>query len=75
MMPTRPDNVVANLVYANPGHAVRDTMVDGKFVLRDRRIVTMDEGKFLKRADQVADQLLARAKWNNRIGKGFSKGV
>jgi hypothetical protein len=37
-------------------------MVDGKFVLRDRRIVTMDEGKFLKRADQVADQLLAKVK-------------
>jgi 5-methylthioadenosine/S-adenosylhomocysteine deaminase len=62
MLPTTPDNVVANLVYASPSHAVRDTMVDGKFVLRDRRIVTMDEGKFLKRADQVAYQLLAKVR-------------
>jgi hypothetical protein len=53
---------VANLVYASPSHAVRDSIVDGKFVLRDRRIVNLDEMEFLKKADVTADQLLARAK-------------
>jgi len=62
MVPTRPDNVVANLVYASPSHAVRDSIIDGKFVLRDRKIVNLDEMNFLKRADVAADQLLARAK-------------
>lgn len=62
MVPTRPDNVVANLVYASPSHAVRDSIVDGKFVLRDRKIVNLDEKKFLEKADVAADQLLARAK-------------
>jgi len=62
MVPTRPDNVVANLVYASPSHAVRDSIIDGKFVLRDRKIVNLDEMKFLKRADVAADQLLAKAK-------------
>lgn len=62
MVPTRPDNVVANLVYASPSHAVRDSIVDGKFVLRDRKIVNLDEMEFLKKADVAADQLLARAK-------------
>lgn len=62
MVPTRPDNVVANLVYASPSHAVRDSIIDGKFVLRDRKIVNLDEMKFLEKADVAADQLLARAK-------------
>jgi len=62
MVPTRPDNVVANLVYASPSHAVRDSIIDGKFVLRDRKIVNLDEMEFLKKADVAADQLLARAK-------------
>jgi 5-methylthioadenosine/S-adenosylhomocysteine deaminase len=62
MVPTRPDNVVANLVYASPSHAVRDSIIDGKFVLRDRKIVNLDEMNFLKRADVAADQLLAREK-------------
>ena len=62
MVPTRPDNVVANLVYASPSHAVRDSIVDGEFVLRDRKIVNLDEKKFLEKADVAADQLLARAK-------------
>jgi len=62
MVPTRPDNVVANLVYASPSHAVRDSIVDGKFVLRDRKIVNLDETKFLKKAEAAADQLLAKAK-------------
>jgi 5-methylthioadenosine/S-adenosylhomocysteine deaminase len=62
MVPTRPDNVVANLVYASPSHAVRDSIIDGEFVLRDRKIVNLDEKKFLEKADVAADQLLARAK-------------
>ena len=62
MVPTRPDNVVANLVYASPSHAVRDSIIDGKFVLRDRKIVNLDEMEFLEKADVAADQLLARAK-------------
>jgi 5-methylthioadenosine/S-adenosylhomocysteine deaminase len=62
MVPTRADNAVANLVYASPSHAVRDTIVDGKFVMKDRNIVNLDEKKFLKKACEVADQLVAKAK-------------
>ena len=62
MVPTRADNVVANLVYAGPSQAVRDVIVDGRFVMRGRKIANLDEKKFLKRADEVADQLVAKAK-------------
>ena len=62
MVPTRADNVVANLVYAGPSQAVRDVIVDGRFVMRGSKIANLDEKKFLKRADEVADQLVAKSK-------------
>lgn len=62
MTPMTPENAVANLVYASPSHAVRDTIVDGKVVLRDRKIVTMDEVKFLAKAEAAAAELMARSK-------------
>ncbi|MGQ9587564.1 MAG: amidohydrolase family protein [Thermoplasmata archaeon] len=62
MVPTRIDNVVANLVYASSSHAVRDTIVDGKFVLRNRVIQTVDERDITKRAEAAADELMAKAR-------------
>jgi 5-methylthioadenosine/S-adenosylhomocysteine deaminase len=62
MVPTTAENAVANLVYASPSHAVRDTIVEGKFVLRNRKFVNLDEGALLRKASESAAQLLARAK-------------
>jgi len=62
MLPTSPDNAVANLVYASPSGAVRDTMVDGEFVLRNGRIVTVDEQKLLEKVGAISQDLMARAK-------------
>ncbi len=62
MVPMRPDNVVANLVYAGPSQAVRDTIVNGKVVLRNRKIATVDEADVLAKADAAAHALLQRAK-------------
>jgi 5-methylthioadenosine/S-adenosylhomocysteine deaminase len=62
MVPTTPGNVVANLVYASPSHSIRDLIVNGKFVLRGRRIVTIDEEKFLPKAQAAAEKLVQAAK-------------
>ncbi len=62
MTPTTPENAVANLVYAGASGSVRDTIVDGRFVLRDRKVATVDEPELLKKAAGAAEQLLARAK-------------
>jgi 5-methylthioadenosine/S-adenosylhomocysteine deaminase len=60
MTPTTADNVVSNLVYASPSTAVRDTMVDGRFIVRDRRAVKVDEDKVLADARERAEDLLDR---------------
>lgn len=62
MAPTRPDNVVANLVYASPGRAVRHTIVDGRFVLRDGRIATVDERDVISKAEAAAGELLDKVR-------------
>lgn len=62
MVPTRQDNAVANIVYASSSHAVRDLVVDGKFVLRDWKISTVDEPALLKAAADSAQSLIDRSK-------------
>ena len=59
LLPMRPENAVANLVYSSASHAVKDTIVDGKFVMKDWKIKTMDEKKFLKSTIATADKLLS----------------
>jgi hypothetical protein len=37
-------------------------MVDGKFVLRDRKAVTIDERKLLKKVEESAADLMSKAR-------------
>lgn len=59
MAPTTAENAVANLVYASPSKAVRDTMVDGKFVVRDGRFTRADEHRVAAEAVACAQELLS----------------
>jgi 5-methylthioadenosine/S-adenosylhomocysteine deaminase len=63
-------NPLSLLVYSATGYDVRDVMIDGRFVVRDRRVLTLDEEQVLSdanthlhrvldKADIKADQLLS----------------
>jgi len=41
--PLNPDSVVGHLINTTNGHDVRTTIVDGKIVMRDRTVTTLDE--------------------------------
>jgi len=62
MTPTRADNAVANIVYATSTNAVRDTIVDGKFVVKGFEVTTLDESAVLKAAHETAQGLLDKAR-------------
>ncbi|MCU0859705.1 MAG: amidohydrolase family protein, partial [Thermoplasmata archaeon] len=62
MVPTRAENAVANLVYASASRAVRDVVVDGRFVLRGGRMATVDEAKAIEAAERATDELMARSR-------------
>jgi 5-methylthioadenosine/S-adenosylhomocysteine deaminase len=60
MTPTTRENAVQNLVYASPSRAVRDTIVDGKFVIKGGVFVRVDEAKVLSAAQEQAAALLSK---------------
>ena len=49
------DAVIAQLVYEARAADVRDTLVNGRFLMRDRQLLTIDEPDVLRRAQVIAD--------------------
>jgi 5-methylthioadenosine/S-adenosylhomocysteine deaminase len=58
--PVTLDNVIAQLVAFGKGSLVQDAIVDGSFILRDRKVVTTDEEvarlRCIKAAESLWDQ-------------------
>jgi 5-methylthioadenosine/S-adenosylhomocysteine deaminase len=53
-------NIVPNLVYAGSGHEVRDVLVAGRVLVRDRQVLTADEEAIRARAQDQAEALARR---------------
>ena len=53
-------NIVSNIIYAANPSNVRDLIVNGTLVMRDRKIKTFDEVKVLERAHKIALDLATR---------------
>jgi 5-methylthioadenosine/S-adenosylhomocysteine deaminase len=49
------------LVYSARGSDIRDAVIDGRVVLRNREVMTVDENALLVEAEQVARRCAARA--------------
>jgi 5-methylthioadenosine/S-adenosylhomocysteine deaminase len=49
---------VSHLVYATKGADVRDVIVEGRLVMRDRRVLTLDETTVLAEAQRLQRQVL-----------------
>jgi cytosine/adenosine deaminase-related metal-dependent hydrolase len=54
-------NAVNNLVYAATGASVRTVLIDGRVVLDEGRLTTLDERALYERAETLARQQIARA--------------
>jgi 5-methylthioadenosine/S-adenosylhomocysteine deaminase len=54
-------NPVNNLVYAATGASVRTVLIDGRVVLDEGRLTTLDERAVFERAEALARQQIARA--------------
>lgn len=50
---------VSQIVYAARGSDVRDVMVNGKWLMRDRELLTIDEERVIHEADRVAGEVRA----------------
>jgi 5-methylthioadenosine/S-adenosylhomocysteine deaminase len=63
-------NLTANLVHAARGGDVRHLIIDGKLVMKDRRILTLDEEKILAEAERCAFQMVGQPLRTLREYKG-----
>ncbi|MEM1689740.1 MAG: amidohydrolase family protein [Candidatus Hadarchaeales archaeon] len=53
-------NVVSNLVYSASGCDVCTVIVNGRIIMEDRHILTVDEEQVIEKAQQVAEDLVSR---------------
>jgi 5-methylthioadenosine/S-adenosylhomocysteine deaminase len=52
-----PDNTYSQLVYAAKAHDVRHVLIDGRWVMRDRALLTLDEAHVRAEAQRIAGQV------------------
>ncbi len=53
-------SLVANLVHSAKGADVTDVMVEGRWLMRDRQLVTLDEERILHEAERHAQDMVRR---------------
>ena len=59
ILPTQ--NLVNTIVDAASGHDVTDSIINGKLVMKDREVLTLDEEKILFEADRHMKEIVKRA--------------
>jgi hypothetical protein len=50
-------HVISQLVYASSGELVDTVIVDGRILMRGRKLLSLEEEKILKMADEAASRL------------------
>jgi 5-methylthioadenosine/S-adenosylhomocysteine deaminase len=53
-------NLVSHLVYSATGADVRDVIIDGKPVMENRKLLTLDEGQILEKMQGIKENILQR---------------
>jgi 5-methylthioadenosine/S-adenosylhomocysteine deaminase len=56
-----PNNIVSSLCYSANGSEVSSVMINGKFVMRKREMLTIDREKVYAEVQKYADQYLVKA--------------
>ncbi len=52
-----PENIYSQLVYTAKGEDVRHVLIDGRWVMRERRLLTIDEAQVRLEAQRIAGQV------------------
>jgi len=53
-------NIVSHLVYSATGADVRDVIIDGKLVMHNRKILTLDEERIINKIQEIKAKILQR---------------
>ena len=55
-------NIVPNLVYSARGHEVETVIIDGKIIMEERKILTVDEKQTIQRVQEAAERISQRSR-------------
>jgi 5-methylthioadenosine/S-adenosylhomocysteine deaminase len=70
-VPLHPDSLVQNLVYAAAGHCVEMVLVDGKVVVEEGRVTSVDEEEIIDRINHYADRFAGLSReWDQMKAEG-----
>jgi len=59
-------NAVSHLVYVSKGDDVQNTIVDGRVLMRDRKVTSLDEARVLADARAIAGRVKEAVRPGNR---------
>lgn len=51
-------NITSQLVYSATGADVRDVIIDGRIIMRDRKLLTLDENEILRKAQEWKKKII-----------------
>lgn len=54
----RKSTVISNLVYSAKGQDVCDVICDGKILMRDRKLLTVDEDEIYEKVNKIVEELM-----------------
>ncbi len=52
-----PENIYAQIIYAAKSTDIKDVMVDGRWLMRDQQLLTLDEAELIRQASLVAAEI------------------
>jgi len=64
---------ISNLVYSANGSDVVFTIVDGKILMEERRVKTLDEQRILEKTEEITTELIAKSDLGELVQKGEFK--
>jgi 5-methylthioadenosine/S-adenosylhomocysteine deaminase len=53
-------NIISHLVYSATGADVRDVIIDGKLIMQDRKLLTLDEEMIMNKMQEIRGEILRR---------------
>ena len=59
-IPMHDFSIVPNLVYSGEGADVETSVIDGRIVMENRKILTIDVDRVLSRAQEAAEKIVAK---------------
>jgi len=60
-------NLVSHLVYSATGSDVRDVIIDGKVVMKNRKLLTLDEEEILAKAGEWGKKITTKSKISSEL--------